>query len=347
MRMLLRPEFLNGPFGDPALYIWEMNAKGAMLFDCGDLSRFSIKQLLKIDWIFLSHCHIDHFFGFDLFLRVHVGVPKTVTIFGPLETSQRVGGKLQGYTWNLIYDQDLEFIVVELDPVRGKKFFTHFHAKDRFHPSSQREENWDSKTPVLDTSTYHVDTAMLDHRTPSLAYCVEEKLTVSVDAAKLKAHHWKPGPWINELKKWYLLKGSMTQVLEVLKEDGTKEKQDACTLAKEILQPKQRHKIAYATDGAASEKNRAALIPLVQDSDMFFCETCFLEQDRMQADETKHFTAKFIAELSAATHIKKLIPFHFSKRYVENSQQVWDEISQNFKGEILKLERNISSTDSE
>src|SRR5689334_17772538 len=102
MRMLLRPEFPNGLFGDPSLYVWQVNAKDALLVDCGDLSRFSTKQLLKTNHILLSHCHIDHFFAFDLFLRVHVGAKKVTTIYGPPHTSDRVHGKLQSYTWNLI-----------------------------------------------------------------------------------------------------------------------------------------------------------------------------------------------------------------------------------------------------
>lgn len=84
MRMLLRAEFKNGPFGDPALYIRELNANKALLVDCGDLSRFSPRELLKADRILLSHCHFDHFFGFDLFLRLHVGIDKTTTIYGPV-----------------------------------------------------------------------------------------------------------------------------------------------------------------------------------------------------------------------------------------------------------------------
>src|SRR5690606_11787220 len=87
MRMLLRSEFPNGPFGDPALYVWEIHENDAMLLDCGDLSRFSVRQLLKARYVFVSHCHMDHFFGFDFFLRVHMGRAKRVTFFGPPRTS--------------------------------------------------------------------------------------------------------------------------------------------------------------------------------------------------------------------------------------------------------------------
>ncbi len=134
-RTLLRPEFLNGVFGDPALGIWEENGNDALLVDCGDLSLFSPKKLLRVSAIFLSHCHMDHFFGFDTFLRVHIGSQKTVSIFGPPHTSARVSGKLQGYTWNLIDNDFTRFVVIDLDASSGEKTTTHFHAQDRFFPS--------------------------------------------------------------------------------------------------------------------------------------------------------------------------------------------------------------------
>src|SRR5690348_5308068 len=132
MRMLLHPEYLSGPFGDPALYIWQVNEDEALLVDCGDLTRFTPRQLLKVRYLLMSHCHMDHFFGFDQLLRVHVGNDRTITIFGPPETSERVGGKLQSYTWNLLEDQSLQFIVMDLDSERRCKTETRFHAKDRF-----------------------------------------------------------------------------------------------------------------------------------------------------------------------------------------------------------------------
>ena len=99
---MLQPEFLNGQFGDPSLYLSQLNGDRSFLLDCGDLSKFSTKKLLRVKAIFLSHCHMDHFFGFDSFIRSHIGTDKIVQVFGPPDTSSRVAGKLQSYTWNLI-----------------------------------------------------------------------------------------------------------------------------------------------------------------------------------------------------------------------------------------------------
>lgn len=335
MRMLLQPRLFNGFFGDSALYISEMNSKEALLIDCGDLSRLSNREILKISHIFISHCHIDHFFGFDLLLRTIVGSDKTVTIYGPPETSKRVGGKLQGYTWNLLEGHYLEFIVVDLYPEERKKIITSFHAKDAFHASSPREESWDPLSPVYNAETFTVHTTLLDHRTPSLAYCVEEKSTVQVDTAALEKNKLIPGAWINTLKDLYLFGGLEGKSLEVPLQGGLKKQIKAADLANEILIPRQRHKVAYATDGAPSKENRAKLIQLISSADLFFSETCFVQDDIALALETKHFTAEFIAKLASEAHVKQLAPFHFSKRYIENPDRVLGEVKTYFSGEVV------------
>lgn len=337
MKMILHSEFPNGPFGDPVLYVWEINGKRALLFDCGDLTRLSTKRLLKVSHIFLSHCHMDHFFGFDLYLRVHVGSEKTTTIIGPPETSRHVGGKLEGYTWNLIEDQNLEFIVIDLDPRGGKKTMTHFHARNRFQPSDVRTELWNPESPVLDTGTYQVLTTMLDHRTPSMAYSIEEKTSFNIDSDVLRQMGLKPGSWINSLKRLFLMGGLDTGVLTVKTLDSKQKSLQALELANKLLIPRQRHKIAYVTDGSIQQENRIAILKLIQGADLLFNETCFLEVDENLAQTTKHFTAAFIGKLAQEAQVKKIAPFHFSKRYLDQPDKVLHEVAVHFQGEITKL----------
>jgi len=349
--MHLNSEFPNGQFGDPALYVWEAEPKGpegaksALLIDSGDLTRFSVKQLLKVKSVFLSHCHVDHFFGFDLLLRYHLGTEKTLNIYGPPNTSERVAGKLQGYTWNLIRDQNLQFTVIDLDPLNRKRQVTQYHARDSFHPSFRMTEDWNPEDPVLDSETLQVRTVVLDHRTPSMAYAVEEKESVSVDSDVLRRLGFRPGAWLQDLKSRYL-RGDFSKksipseeefYLEIPLESGGVSKRAANEIAAQLLIPKPRHKIAYATDGAAHTANREALIRLVRDSDLFYSETCFLQEDSILADETKHFTARFIANVAQEARVKKLAPFHFSKRYMGRAQEVLSEIAEHYHGEIIHL----------
>lgn len=334
--MHLRWNFLNGCFGDPALYIWDIKTRNALLVDCGDLSHFTTRQLLKVSHIFLSHCHIDHFFGFDHFLRVLVGSEKAVTLVGPPQTSERVAGKLQGYTWNLIWDQNLEFIVIDLDFETQQKKTTHFHAKNAFLPTDIKTEAINLKEPIYDSGTFTVSTAPIDHRTPSLAYSVQEKTSFSVNIEKLQALGFETGPWLNELKQAYLT-GDLNRSILVETKVGSPKGLSSEQLAQDLLIQRPQYKISYATDGAAHEKNFASLLPLIQNSDIFFSETCFTEADRELADETKHFTAAFMGRLASAAGIKKLAPFHFSKRYMHRSFDVFSELQTKFSGELLRL----------
>jgi len=213
-------EFLNGPFGDPALYMHTLNSQGASLFDCGDLSRFSQSRLLRIDSIFLSHCHIDHVFAFDLLLRAVVGAQKEITIYGPPETSLRIGGKLQGYTWNLIGKQDLGFVVVDLDPALGTRTRTRLHASERFHPKPLGIEAWDPATVIHRAEGYEIRTLPLDHRTLSLSFSAETLPSLAVLAEHLPALGLRAGAWINELK----LRPSLEGDIEVITVTGTRER---------------------------------------------------------------------------------------------------------------------------
>lgn len=336
MSTRLRWSFMSGHFGDPALYIWDINAKNAILIDCGDLSRFSTRQLMKVSHIFLSHCHIDHFFGFDQFLRVHVGSEKKVHILGPPQTTDRVAGKLSGYTWNLIWDQNLEFIVTEFDTVKKEQKTTHFHAQNAFKADTPRIKMWNSNDPVVDSPEFKVSLVEIDHRTPSFAYAIEEKISFTLNQDKLMECGFSRGPWINTLKQAYL-HGETNTAIEIEMLDQSRRIYSAAELAHWLLLKRPEYKIAYVTDGAAHQKNHDVLATLIKNASILFAETCFSEKDRPQADETKHFTAQFIAKLATETHVKKLVPIHFSKRYLNRSTEIFEELIIDFKGEIVRF----------
>jgi ribonuclease Z len=113
MRPLLHPTLINGRSGDPALYIETLFEQRAILFDLGDIAPLSPRKVHRLDRVFVSHAHLDHFIGFDRLLRILVGREKTVALYGPSGFIDHVHHKLQAYLWNLAdrYLSDLVFVV--------------------------------------------------------------------------------------------------------------------------------------------------------------------------------------------------------------------------------------------
>src|SRR3982751_4096719 len=124
------PRLVNGPFDDSVLYIAFHYERRAILFDLGQLERLSVREILKISDVFVSHTHIDHFIGFDHLLRCSLNRENVLRLFGPKGFIANVQGKLAGYTWNLIKDYPLALAVHELDGPTIRK--VEFHAAHEF-----------------------------------------------------------------------------------------------------------------------------------------------------------------------------------------------------------------------
>jgi ribonuclease Z len=73
MRPLFHPSLVNGRYGDPTVYVETLFEKSSLLFDLGEIASLSPRKIQRIDQIFVSHAHIDHFVGFDHLLRHGVG----------------------------------------------------------------------------------------------------------------------------------------------------------------------------------------------------------------------------------------------------------------------------------
>ena len=201
MRPLLHPSLVNGRSGDPALYVETLFEKRAILFDLGDISNLSPRKIQRLEHVFVSHAHIDHFIGFDRLLRVLVGREKTIRLYGPQGFIDHVQHKLHGYRWNLVdrYVSDLVFVVTEIDSSLETQT-ARFRLKNAF--SAEAVGSGRSIEGVLYSEpTFRVSTAVLEHRTPCLGFAIEEAAHVNVWKNRLAELGLPLGPWLRELKR--------------------------------------------------------------------------------------------------------------------------------------------------
>jgi len=200
MRPLLHPSLVNGRSGDPALYIETLFEKRAILFDLGDITALSPRKVHRLELVFVSHAHIDHFVGFDRLLRLLVGREKEISLYGPKGFIDNVHHKLHAYHWNLAdhYLCDLAFVVTEIDSSFESRT-VRFRLKTAF-TEEVLGGNRIVEGVVHSEPTFRVSTAILEHRTLCLGFAVEEAVHINVWKNRLAEFGLPVGPWLRELK---------------------------------------------------------------------------------------------------------------------------------------------------
>ena len=140
MRPSIHPRLINGPFDDPGLYIPFVFENRAMIFDLGDISCLSARDLLKISHAFITHTQMDHFIGFDRLLRTMLGRDKTLSLFGPEGFIKNVEGKLAGYSWNLVekYNYPLALQITEV--TSQSTVMRRYRCSNKFAPTDETVE---------------------------------------------------------------------------------------------------------------------------------------------------------------------------------------------------------------
>jgi ribonuclease Z len=320
MRPLLHPTLVNGRTGDPVLYIETLFERRAILFDLGDLSNLPARKLQRLEHVFVSHTHIDHFIGFDHLLRGLVGREKTLKLYGPSGFIEHVSHKLQGYRWNLVdrYVSDLALEVTEV----GTALDTHkarFRLKSAF---AVEDMSFGRATDgiLCHEPAFRVVTAVLEHRTPCLAFAIQEAAHVNVWKNRLEELGLPIGPWLRELKQAVIEKKSDDELIEA----GTRPMPLGILRKAITVTPGQ--KVAYVTDAADTSTNRAAIIALALNADLLFIEAAFARADAQLATERAHLTTDAAGRLARAAGVRRVEPFHFSPRYSGQEARMLNEV---------------------
>lgn len=334
MTPLFHPTLVNGPTGDPALYIELLFERRALMFDLGEIPRLTPRKILRLSHVFVSHTHMDHFAGFDRLVRLCLGRDVDLQLFGPPGFINQVMHKLQGYSWNLVrnYTNDFRITAREYHP-DGSLHSGQFQCRRAFtHEPGETVAT--QQGILLDEAFFRIRAVHLDHKIPCLAFCLEEKQHVNVWKNRLDELGLPTGPWLKELK---------TAVLDGVADDTTfvirwreagewrERSYPLGELKNTLLNIVPGQKIAYVVDAGYTEQNIRAIVNLAANADALFIEAVFLQQDLQRAEQTHHLTAQQAGELGRAAHARRLIPFHFSPRYSGSEAMLREEAKHTFR----------------
>jgi ribonuclease Z len=326
MTWLVQPSLVNEPFSDPGLFIDFRFGRRALLFDLGDLTPLSPRQLLRVTHCFISHTHMDHFAGFDRLLRICLHRETPLHLIGPEGFADRVEHKLRAYTLNLLGEGSVDFTIIASE-FNGAGFdrVCEFRAREAFR---RREQTTVRLAPglLLDEEEFWVEGAVLDHGIPCLAFAFEEKLRVNVWREGLRRLGLPVGPWLREAKAAVRL--GAPDHTEIGIRDGLTI--PLGVLRQHALRTARGQKIGYVVDLAYDPLNVKNVVALAREADQLFIEAPFLDVDANIAAERRHLTARQAGYIAKQAGVRRLIPFHFSARYCDRADALMREAEEAF-----------------
>lgn len=261
------------------------------LFDCGENTQLQIKKMKlpfgKIKKIFISHWHGDHVIG------------------------------LPGLLMSLGNTQGIEKIEIH-GPPKSKEYIYHmkkaciFDSKINIEVFEHNLKEKEIKT-ILETSTFKINCAKLNHSVPCIAYSFEEKDTINIDKIKLKKLGLEQSPLLARIKLGLDIEYN-NQIIK----------------AEDISYIKKGKKISFVFDTRPCQE----IDLLVKDSDYLVMEATYLySQHSQKAEEYDHMSAKETAEIAYRNNVKNLAITHFSQRYTD-TKDLEDEAKEIFKNTI-------------
>ncbi|WP_054850891.1 ribonuclease Z [Olleya sp. ITB9] len=126
----------------------------------------------------------------------------------------------------------------------------------------------------------------------------------------------------------------LKQGFDVTNEAGTLIKNDTVTFP-----PNKSKSYAFCSDTAYNE----AIVPIIDEVDVLYHESTFLEQHAKLAAPTKHSTAKQAASIAKQANVGQLILGHYSTRYSdlnvfkEEAQTIFDNVKLGDDGKIFEF----------
>ncbi len=250
------------------------------LIDCGEGTQIQLRKFKckfsKIDHIFISHLHGDHFLG----------------IFGYLSSLNLLG---RNNDIHIYAPENLNNLLEVHNSFSGKNF--NFNIV--FHPL-----NFSKLERIYNDKIMEVYSFPVKHSVPTCGFLFKEK---STDRRMIKEKIKELDLNIESIKKFKNSKNCEVNGVLIDYNDVT-------------TQGNQPRTYAYCADSQYDEN----IISYLENVDLIYHESTFLESKMDKAIKTKHSTAKQAATIALKAKAKQLIIGHFSARY-DNSDQFLEE----------------------
>lgn len=325
----LHIEVLGGLQSDPGVLAFQKTTGEALLFDLGSLDQMPQRELMKVRHVFVSHTHMDHFIGFDRWLRVNIPHRRLLKIWGPAPFFVRVQARLRSYVWNLIDPDQLRFEVHEIrsDGSVAKALLT--NTDDFAIHESLEYGSRAALTTMADGAV--VSSAELRHvNTPSIAYKVKNPDKMRFLRENLDALGLPRGAWISDLQSRValgLIAGDFTIGDKVF---------PMGELTARLLRREEGTSLTYLTDLSFDRGNLKVLQQDFHETDTLVCEASFLDVDRSRAVAKAHLTTRQAALIAMALGAKEFQIFHVSTIYGQGAESSLNEARTFFK-ELSRL----------
>ena len=277
-------------FTNPTSQILEIKNR-IFLIDCAEGTLVQLRKnkirFSKINHIFISHLHGDHFFGL-------IGLVSTFTLLNRTTDLHIYGPKgIQ------------EIIKLQL---RLSNSWTNYGLF--FH---ELESN--NSEVIFEDEKVLVKTIPLKHRVYTNGFLFQEKAAqrkLNLDAVQNY-----------EIDTCYYQK--IKNGKDITLEDGRIIENDKLT-----FDPIPAKNYAFCSDTAYNE----AIIPIIENIDVLYHESTFLQSEENLAKKTLHSTAKEAATIALKSNAKQLILGHYSTRY-ENIELFKEEAATIFPEVLL------------
>ncbi len=282
-----------------------------LLFDCGEdtVARLPFGETARIDHVLVSHFHMDHVAGFDVFFRRHFDRSDRVNhLWGPPGTSELMGHRFKGFVWNLVDDCKATWMCHDI----GEEAVTatRYELNECFATGYAEPSN---STPAMlfREHGYHVESVRLNHGIPSMGYVIREDERLNVDPGKLQGLGLKPGPWLKTL---------VTDAVSTI--DGVAH--DAEALRSALLVRTPGDAMALLTDFIAEGAEQERIASHLKGVRTLVCECQYRIADETLARKNFHMTTRWVGELAARVAPRCLVLTHLSDRYQPDE---WDAMA--------------------